>query len=73
MNLIFEYFGVLSWLQGPEKCKLKVSYFQMFRLRLESSSVRIYFYKKYKGRNLKIARVTDKHLVFYSSCTTLKC
>ena len=23
--------------------------------------MRIYFYKKYKGRNLKISRVTDKH------------
>ena len=30
--LIFEYFGVLSWLYGPERCKLKVSYFQTFRL-----------------------------------------
>ena len=28
---------VLSWLQGPEKMKLRVSYFQTFRLRLESS------------------------------------
>ena len=36
-----------------KKCKLKVTYLQMFRLRLESSSVRIYFYKKYKGGKLK--------------------
>ena len=27
-----------------KKCNLKVSYFQTFRLRLESSSLRIYFY-----------------------------
>ena len=33
----------------------------LFWLRLESSSVRIYFYKKYKGKNFKIARMTDKH------------
>ena len=33
----------------------------MFRLRLKSSWVRIYFYKKYKGNNLKIACVADKH------------
>ena len=44
-----------------KKCKLKVSYFQTFRLRLESPSVRIYFYKKYKGGNSKIAHVPNKH------------
>ena len=38
-----------------------LTFFQTFRLRLESSSVRIYFYKKYKGGILKIDRVTDKH------------
>ena len=38
-----------------------LTFFQTFRLRLESSSVRIYFYKKYKGGILKTAHVTDKH------------
>ena len=43
---ILNIVDVLSWLWGPEKMKLEVSYFQTFRLRLEYSSVRIYFYKK---------------------------
>ena len=38
-----------------------LTFFQTFRFRLESSSVRIYFYKKYKGGILRIDRVTDKH------------
>ena len=38
-----------------------LTFFQTFRLRMESSSVRIYFYKKYKGGILRIDRVTDKH------------
>ena len=38
-----------------------LTFFQTSRLRLESSLVRIYLYKKCKGGILKIARVTDKH------------
>ena len=38
-----------------------LKFFQTFRLGLESSTVRIYFYKKYKGGILKIAHVTDEH------------
>ena len=48
--LKFGYFLVyLVGFRVQKKCKLKVSYFQTFRHRLETSVVRIYFYKKYKG------------------------
>ena len=58
---IWIFLAYLVGFRVQKKYKLNDSYFQTFRLWLESSSVRIYFYKKYKGGILKIARVTDKH------------
>ena len=45
-----------------KKCNPKFHIFKRFDSDLEFSSVKIYFYKKYKGRYLKkFARLTDEH------------
>ena len=44
-----------------KRCNSKFHIFKRFDSDWRPHQLRIYFYKKYKGRNLEIARVTDKH------------